>query len=150
MALNAGLCLCTLLIFPTSPFSLAPIIPQANCIAYEFSNLEILNYGTYPLPSLKCKLNATSSINKFPNGTVASSYSSTSTTNDQGELVAFLIFYSTKALLFNIVFQIITSLVLIGSWERLVHVWESKRLIGGQRIIQLFFALFFTICMIYS
>lgn len=83
------------------------------------------------MPELRCKVYGASGINyTAPVGS----------NNDGGDLVAFLMYYSGKALLLNIIFQIVSSLVLIGSWERLVHVMESKRLTGGDRFIQRAFA----------
>ena len=84
------------------------------------------------MPELRCKVYGASGIN-YTAPAVGSN-------NDGGDLVAFLMYYSGKALLLNIIFQIVSSLVLIGSWERLVHVMESKRLTGGDRFIQRAFA----------
>jgi hypothetical protein len=130
MAIHAGLCLSTLLVLPTQPYSEKPIIPRADCTVYPFSDAEILNYGTYPLPELKCEVYPSSGID----------YTPPSGSNDGGDLFAFLMYYSGKALLLNVIFQIISSLVLIGSWERLVYVMESKGLTGGDRFIQRAFA----------
>ena len=126
MALYSGLCLCTLLVLPTSQYTLSPVIPKATCTTYPPGGTDILNYGTYPLPLLSCKVGG--------NG-------------DAGALFSFLLYYSGKAAGLNFVCQVLASLVLVGSWERVVHVMESSRVQGGERVLQRVVAVVLVMCM---
>ena len=139
MAVHSGLCLCTLLLLPTQPYSQTPITPRANCTEYPFSDSEILNFGTYPLPELRCRVYPAS-------GLYYTVSSKTALENDGGDLFSFLLFYSPNALFFSIIFQIFSSLMLVGSWERMVHVMDSKRLTGGTHFLQRVVSLILVLC----
>jgi hypothetical protein len=68
------------------------------------------------------------------------------TKGDLGDLFSFLLFYSPKAFALNLVFQLVSSLVVVGSWEHLVHVHESRRHRGGSRVVRTAHALLIVAC----
>ncbi|KAJ3301131.1 hypothetical protein HDV03_001321 [Kappamyces sp. JEL0829] len=140
LSLHTGMVVTNALLLPTTPYTQMPISPRGNCTDYPPVVSVSLSKGQWPLPLIHCDVFPLTTRGYTP---------SLSQQNDGGLLFSFLLFYSPNAYNCSLVFQILSSICVLGTWEKAVLVGEAVRQ-GRMRRLYAILAWASAICAIVS